>query len=133
MLVFVVIQFYGQLPRQLKSGDKAVDGGILRNAILCVDDPEHQPTLRLSQRLAKCSVALLNFLLLRREFGWGIKKSYRSFSSLYFMRSPPCNTNIYHSSTETATETFKKNSGWNIAFQPLFWLCGIRGALSQVN
>ena len=29
--------------------------------------------LRLSQRLAKCSVALLNFLLLRREFGWGIK------------------------------------------------------------
>ena len=27
MLVFVVIQFYGQLPRQFKSGDKAVDGG----------------------------------------------------------------------------------------------------------
>ena len=28
-------------------------------------------------------------------------------------------SNIYHSSTETATETFKKNSGWNITFQPL--------------
>jgi len=27
----------------------------------------------------------------------------------------------------------KKNSGWNIAFQPLFWLWGIRGALSQIN
>ena len=73
MLVFVVIQFYGQLPRQLKSGDKAVDGGILRNTVFCVDNLEHQPTLQFAQRLAKCSVALLNFLLLRREFGWGIK------------------------------------------------------------
>ena len=27
----------------------------------------------------------------------------------------------------------KKNSGWNIAFQPLFWLWGIRGAGSQVS
>ena len=73
MLVFVVIQFYGQLPRQFKSSDKAVDGGVLRNAVFCVNDLEHQPALRFAQHPTKCSVALLNFLLLRREFGWGIK------------------------------------------------------------
>ena len=49
------------------------------------------------------------------------------------MRSPPCSTNIYHSSAETATETFKKNSGWNIAFQPLFKMWGTRGAGSQLS
>ena len=64
MLVFVVIQFYGQLPRQFKSGDKAVDGGILRNTVFGVDDLEHQPTLWFAQHLAQCLMAFLNFLFL---------------------------------------------------------------------
>ena len=34
---------------------------------------------------------------------------------------------------KTATETFLENSGWNIAFQPLLGMWGIRGAGSQVN
>ena len=73
MLVFVVIQFCGEFPRQFKSGDKAVDRGILRNTVLCVDDLEHQPTLQFAQYLAKCLVAFLNFLFLSLEFRWDIK------------------------------------------------------------
>lgn len=73
MLVFVVIQFYGQLPRQFKSGDKAVDGGILRNAILCVDDLKYQPALRLAQHLTKCLMTFLNFLFLSWKFSWGVE------------------------------------------------------------
>ena len=73
MLVFVVIQFYGQLPRQFKSGDKAVDGGLLRNTVFCVDDLEHQPALWFAQHLAQCLMTFLNFLFLSWEFRWGIE------------------------------------------------------------
>lgn len=47
MLVFVVIQFCGEFPRQFKSGDKAVDRGILRNTVLCVDSCAMQKNSRL--------------------------------------------------------------------------------------
>ena len=70
MLVFVVIQFYGQLPRQFKSSDKAVDGGVLRNAVFCVNDLEHQPALRFAQHPTKCLMTFLNFLFLCWEFRW---------------------------------------------------------------
>lgn len=52
---------------------KAVDRGILRNTVLCVDDLEYQPALRLSQHLAKSLMAFINFLFLSLEFRWGIK------------------------------------------------------------
>lgn len=73
MLVFVVIEFYRQFPRQFKSGDKAVDRGVLRNTVFCVDDLEHQPSLQFAQYLAKCLMSFLNFLFLSLEFRWGIK------------------------------------------------------------
>lgn len=73
MLVFVVIEFHSEFPYQFKSGDKAVDGGILRNTVLCVDNLEHQPALRLSQRTAKCLMAFLDFLFLSWKFRWGVE------------------------------------------------------------
>ena len=82
MLVFVVIQFCGEFPRQFKSGDKAVDRGILRNTVLCVDDLEYQPALRLSQHLAKSLMAFINFLFLSLEFRWGIKIMYNKLRKL---------------------------------------------------
>ena len=73
MLVFVVIEFHSEFPRQFKSGDKAVDGGILRNTVFCVDDLEHQPALRFAQHPTKCLMTFLNFLFLRWEFRWGVE------------------------------------------------------------
>lgn len=52
---------------------KAVDGGVLRNTIFCVDDLEHQPALRFAQHLTKCLMTFLNFLFLNLAFRLGIK------------------------------------------------------------
>jgi len=59
-----MVEFCGQLPRQRKSGDEAVNGDILCDAALCVDDLEYQLTLWLSQHLTKCSMAFIIFPLL---------------------------------------------------------------------
>ena len=61
-LVFIVVQFHRELPRQLKSGDEAVDGSVFGNAVLGIDDLEYQPAFGFLQHLNQSFVAVLYFL-----------------------------------------------------------------------
>ena len=80
----MVIQFHGEFPRQLESRDKAVDGGVLHDAVLCVDDLEHQPTLGFLQCFDERLVALFDFLLCRRDFRWDVKAAVHCFEQFVF-------------------------------------------------
>ena len=71
-LVFVIVQFHGEFPRQFKSGDKAIDGGILRNTVFASMIRSTSRRSGFPNASLRCSVALLNFLLLRREFRVGV-------------------------------------------------------------
>ena len=53
--VLVVIQFVGHLPRQLEATDEAVQGSVMRNRILGINDLQDQPTLLLIQPLNEFS------------------------------------------------------------------------------
>ena len=85
MLVFIVVQFHRELPRQCESGDETVDGSVFGDTAFGIDDLEHQPAFRLLQHLNQSLVALLYFLLGGESSGGVYKQSYRSLSSSFFM------------------------------------------------
>lgn len=68
-----MIQFHGELTRQLKSRDKAVDGAFFCHQTLGIHNSQYQPPLRLFQYFDQCLVAFFHFPLLLRKLGWGIE------------------------------------------------------------
>ena len=79
MLVFVVVQFCGELPRQLKASEEAINGNVLNHVVFGIDDLKHQPPLLLVHRFNKRLMALLDLLLLRRELRWAVEAVVQIF------------------------------------------------------